>query len=30
VIGAFDTEIAGAAPDGGPESLVGFALSLPG
>jgi predicted GNAT superfamily acetyltransferase len=26
VIGAFDTEIA----DGGPESLVGFALSLPG
>jgi predicted GNAT superfamily acetyltransferase len=26
VIGAFDTEIAG----GGPESLVGFALSLPG
>ena len=26
VIGAFDTEIAG----GGPKSLVGFALSLPG
>jgi predicted GNAT superfamily acetyltransferase len=34
VIGAFDTEIAtgiaGASADGGPESLVGFALSLPG
>lgn len=30
VIGAFDTELAGAAPDGGPESLVGFALSWPG
>jgi predicted GNAT superfamily acetyltransferase len=30
VIGAFDTQIAGAAPGGGPESLVGFVLSLPG
>jgi predicted GNAT superfamily acetyltransferase len=30
VIGAFDTEIAGAEPGGGPESLVGFVLSLPG
>jgi len=30
VIGAFDTEIAGASPEGGPESLVGFVLSLPG
>jgi len=30
VIGAFDTEIAGAAADGGPESLVGFLVSLPG
>ena len=30
VIGAFDTEIPGAAAEGGPESLVGFALSLPG
>ena len=30
VIGAFDTEIPGSSPDGGPESLVGFALSLPG
>jgi predicted GNAT superfamily acetyltransferase len=30
VIGAFDTEIPGASPDGGPESLVGFAMSLPG
>lgn len=30
VIGAFDTEIPGATPQGGPESLVGFAFSLPG
>jgi predicted GNAT superfamily acetyltransferase len=30
VIGAFDTEISGSAPEGGPESLVGFVLSLPG
>jgi predicted GNAT superfamily acetyltransferase len=30
VIGAFDTDIAGAAPDGGPGSLVGFVLALPG
>jgi predicted GNAT superfamily acetyltransferase len=30
VIGAFDTEIPGAAPAGGAESMVGFAFSLPG
>jgi predicted GNAT superfamily acetyltransferase len=30
VIGAFDTEISGATQEGGPESLVGFAFSLPG
>jgi predicted GNAT superfamily acetyltransferase len=30
VIGAFDTEISGHATAGGPESLVGFAMSLPG
>ena len=30
VIGAFDTEIFGGQPEGGPESLVGFAMSLPG
>jgi predicted GNAT superfamily acetyltransferase len=30
VIGAFDTEVAGASAEGGPESLVGFALSFPG
>jgi predicted GNAT superfamily acetyltransferase len=30
VIGAFDTDIAEAGPDGGPDSLVGFVLSLPG
>jgi predicted GNAT superfamily acetyltransferase len=30
VIGAFDTEIAGSRPECGPESLVGFVLSLPG
>ena len=30
VIGAFDTDLPGAMPEGGPESLVGFAMSLPG
>jgi len=30
VIGAFDTEIAGGGPEGGAESLVAFAFSLPG
>jgi predicted GNAT superfamily acetyltransferase len=30
VIGAFDTELPGAGPNGSPESLVGFAMSLPG
>ncbi|MGA3264003.1 MAG: GNAT family N-acetyltransferase [Terracidiphilus sp.] len=30
VIGAFDTEISGGQPAGGPESLVGFVYSLPG
>ena len=30
VIGAFDTALPGAAPKGGPSSLVGFVLSLPG
>jgi predicted GNAT superfamily acetyltransferase len=30
VIGAFDNEIDGAPPEGGPESLVGFAMSFPG
>ncbi len=30
VIGAFDTEIAGAAAEGGPEPLVGFVAALPG
>jgi predicted GNAT superfamily acetyltransferase len=30
VIGAFDPELPGATADGGPESLVGFAFSLPG
>ncbi len=30
VIGAFDTEMDGAQPDGGPELLVGFALAWPG
>ena len=30
VIGAFDTELPGASPSGGPDSLVGFALALPG
>ena len=30
VIGAFDTEIAGTGDQGGPESLVGLVLALPG
>src|SRR5579863_5779052 len=30
VLGAFDTSLPGAAPDGTPESMVGFAMSLPG
>lgn len=30
VIGAFDTDLPGAGPEGSPESLVGFAMSLPG
>ncbi|MGA2534703.1 MAG: GNAT family N-acetyltransferase [Terracidiphilus sp.] len=30
VIGAFDTQIPGSRENGGPESLVGFVLSLPG
>jgi predicted GNAT superfamily acetyltransferase len=30
VLGAFDTTLPGAAPDGTPESMVGFAMSLPG
>src|SRR5271157_3798041 len=30
VIGAFDSEIAGGGAEGGAESLVGFAFSLPG
>jgi predicted GNAT superfamily acetyltransferase len=30
VIGAFDTSLPGATPQGSPESLVGFAMSLPG
>ena len=30
VLGAFDTEIAGSAPDGDPNSLVGFLAALPG
>ena len=30
VIGAFDTELSGAPAEGGAESLVGFAFSLPG
>jgi predicted GNAT superfamily acetyltransferase len=30
VIGAFDSEISGASPNGDPQSLVGFAFSLPG
>ncbi len=30
VIGAFDTDLPGAGPNGTPESMVGFAVSLPG
>ncbi len=30
VMGAFDTEIPGAPPEGSPESMVGFLFSLPG
>ncbi|HEX3893737.1 MAG TPA: GNAT family N-acetyltransferase [Terracidiphilus sp.] len=30
VIGAFDTGLPGATPEGSPESMVGFAMSLPG
>jgi predicted GNAT superfamily acetyltransferase len=30
VLGAFDTELPGAGPEGSPESLIGFAMSLPG
>jgi predicted GNAT superfamily acetyltransferase len=30
VIGAFDTDLPGSPPQGGPESMVGFAMSLPG
>jgi predicted GNAT superfamily acetyltransferase len=30
VIGAFDTDLPDATPRGGPESMVGFAFSLPG
>jgi predicted GNAT superfamily acetyltransferase len=30
VIGAFDTSLPGAPPDGSPESMIGFAMSLPG
>src|SRR3569833_2138807 len=30
VIGAFDTDLPGAAPNGTPESIVGFAISFPG
>jgi predicted GNAT superfamily acetyltransferase len=30
VIGAFDTDLPGAGPSGTPESMVGFAMSLPG
>jgi predicted GNAT superfamily acetyltransferase len=30
VIGAFDTELPGAGEQGGPDSLVGFVLALPG
>jgi predicted GNAT superfamily acetyltransferase len=29
VIGAFDTDLPGANPEGGPESLIGFAFSFP-
>lgn len=30
IVGAFDTDQPGAGPCGGPESLIGFAFSLPG
>jgi len=30
IIGAFDTSLPGASPEGDPKSLVGFAMSLPG
>jgi predicted GNAT superfamily acetyltransferase len=30
VIGAFDTDLPGAPPEGHPESMIGFAMSLPG
>jgi predicted GNAT superfamily acetyltransferase len=30
VIGAFDTDLPGASPHGDPDSMVGFAMSLPG
>jgi len=30
VIGAFDTDLPGSGPNGSPESLIGFAMSLPG
>jgi predicted GNAT superfamily acetyltransferase len=30
VLGAFDTDLPGAGPNGTPESMVGFAMSLPG
>lgn len=30
IIGAFDTDLPGAAPQGGAESMIGFAMSLPG
>ena len=30
VLGAFDDQVPGASPQGGPESLVGFVFSLPG
>ncbi|MGB6975121.1 MAG: GNAT family N-acetyltransferase [Terracidiphilus sp.] len=30
ILGAFDTELPGAGPDGGRDSMVGFAMSLPG
>ncbi len=30
VIGAFDTRLPGAPPEGSPESMIGFAMSLPG
>lgn len=30
IIGAFDTELPGAGPEGGADSMIGFAMSLPG